>query len=155
MKFLKAIIAMIMMAFSFTSCLESNLEDLPTYEGNDISSVYGYYRYIDTSSSFPVNGENSVKQKQLQNLASNISVENATCNIEFAVPSNFTEAEKAGVSLEKLVVVVNVSSAAVVTPVEGSPRLGVPADWTTPHKYSVKAANGKTKIWTITCKLKK
>ena len=155
MNFMKSIMAMVVMALSLTSCLESNLEELPTYEGNDITSVKAYYRYIDSSTSIPASGENAVKQKQLHVDASNIDADNATCNVAFGVPTNFSETEKAGASLNKLVVVLNVSSAAVVTPIEGSPKLGTPADWTTPHKYSIKAANGKIKIWTITCSLNK
>lgn len=58
-------------------------------------------------------------------------------------------------NLNNIVAAVQISSAAVMTPVEGSPALGTPADWTTPHKYAVKAANGETKMWTITCTLTK
>ncbi len=79
----------------------------------------------------------------------------ATINLTFAVPSNFSDKEKSNVNLNNIVVAVQISSAAVMTPVEGSPALGVPADWTTPHKYAVKAANGETKVWTITCTLTK
>lgn len=39
MKILKFIIATLVMALSCTSCLESNLEELSTYEGNDIDAV--------------------------------------------------------------------------------------------------------------------
>ncbi|MCS2665428.1 hypothetical protein NXV45_17015 [Phocaeicola vulgatus] len=42
-----------------------------------------------------------------------------------------------------------VSTAARITPIEGSAALGSPDDWSTERKFSVKAANGNTKIWTI------
>ena len=43
MKFIKIILAMLVMALSFNSCLESNLEDLPTFDGNDITAGYAWY----------------------------------------------------------------------------------------------------------------
>ena len=46
MKFIKIILAMLVMALSFNSCLESNLEDLPTFDGNDITAGYAWYRYV-------------------------------------------------------------------------------------------------------------
>ncbi|WP_394370918.1 DUF5018-related domain-containing protein [Prevotella illustrans] len=36
-----------------------------------------------------------------------------------------------------------------------APRLGVPADWTSSHQYKVTAANGVSKIWTISVVLNK
>ena len=38
MKFIKIILAMLVMALSFSSCLESDLKDLPTFDGNDITA---------------------------------------------------------------------------------------------------------------------
>ena len=46
MKILKFIIALFVMALSCTSCLESNLEELKTYEGNDITSGYARYALL-------------------------------------------------------------------------------------------------------------
>ena len=72
-----------------------------------------------------------------------------------AAGGKFTEAERAKVSLSNLVVYVNVSTAARVTPLDGSPKFGVPADWTREHKYSVMAADGTKKIWTVKVTLNK
>ena len=155
MKFVKFIIAMFVMALSCTSCLESNLEDLPTYEGNDITSGHAWYRYKNTDNVSNISGEAQVVQKELQRTAQNINNDNATCDLTFKVPTNFTDKEKANVNINNIVVGVDISSAAVMSPVDGSPRLGVPADWSTPHKYAVKAANGETKVWTISVTLTK
>ncbi len=154
MKFIKIILAMLVMALSFSSCLESDLKDLPTFDGNDITAGYAWYRYIGEDK-INVSGQPQVIQKQLQKTAEAIDNKAATCNLTFAVPTNFSEKEKNNVNLNNIVVAVQISSAAVMTPVEGSPALGTPADWTTPHKYAVKAANGETKVWTITCTLTK
>jgi hypothetical protein len=155
MKYIKIFFAMLLMAFSFSSCLESGLEELDTYEGNDITAGFAFYRYIDTSTTMNVSGEYAVKQKQLTRVNQTIDVDAATCDLTFAVPSNFTDAEKADVNINKLVIVTQISSAAVMEPVDNSPSLGVPADWSTPHKYKVTAANGTSKIWTITVTLNK
>lgn len=154
MKILKFIIAMFVMALSCTSCLESNFEELDTYDGNDITAGYAWYRYKGDNK-LNASGEQQVIQKQLQRTGQVIDNEAATCALQFKVPTNFSDAEKNGVNINNIVVAVEISTAAVMTPVEGSPKLGVPADWSTPHKYSVKAADGKTKIWTISVTLTK
>ena len=153
MKILKFIIAMFVMALSCTSCLESNFEELDTYDGNDITAGYAWYRYKGDNK-LNASGEQQVIQKQLQRTGQVIDNEAATCALQFKVPTNFSDAEKNGVNIN-IVVAVEISTAAVMTPVEGSPKLGVPADWSTPHKYSVKAADGKTKIWTVSVTLTK
>lgn len=154
MKILKFIIAMFVMALSCTSCLESNFEELDTYDGNDITAGYAWYRYKGDNM-LNASGEQQVIQKQLQRTGQVIDNEAATCALQFKVPTNFSDAEKNGVNINNIVVAVEISTAAVMTPVEGSPKLGVPADWSTPHKYSVKAADGKTKIWTVSVTLTK
>lgn len=154
MKILKFIIAMFVMALSCTSCLESNFEELDTYDGNDITAGYAWYRYKGDNK-LNASGEQQVVQKQLQRTGQVIDNEAATCALQFKVPTNFSDAEKNGVNINNIVVAVEISTAAVMTPVEGSPKLGVPADWSTPHKYSVKAADGKTKIWTVSVTLTK
>ena len=154
MKILKFIIAMFVMALSCTSCLESNFEELDTYDGNDITAGYAWYRYKGDNK-LNASGEQQVIQKQLQRTGQVIDNEAATCALQFKVPTNFSDAEKNGVNINNIVVAVEISTAAVMTPVEGSPKIGVPADWSTPHKYSVKAADGKTKIWTVSVTLTK
>lgn len=145
---------MFVMALSCTSCLESNFEELDTYDGNDITAGYAWYRYKGDNK-LNASGEQQVIQKQLQRTGQVIDNEAATCALQFKVPTNFSDAEKNGVNINNIVVAVEISTAAVMTPVEGSPKLGVPADWSTPHKYSVKAADGKTKIWTVSVTLTK
>ncbi|MEG0468180.1 MAG: hypothetical protein RR551_07875, partial [Mucinivorans sp.] len=46
--------------------------------------------------------------------------------------------------------IVWLSTAARIIPLNGSPVLGVPGDWTKPNKYEVTAANGSKSVWTIT-----
>ena len=65
MKFIKIILAMLVMALSFSSCLESDLKDLPTFDGNDITAGYAWYRYIGEDK-INASGQPQVIQKQLQ-----------------------------------------------------------------------------------------
>ena len=113
-------------------------EDLPAYEEAEITKVGAYHRFYSGDKD-AITGENIVAAV-------------------FTIPAaggKFTEAERAKVSLSNLVVYVNVSTAARVTPLDGSPKFGVPADWTREHKYSVMAADGTKKIWTVKVTLNK
>ena len=154
MKIVKFFIAMFVMALSCTSCLESDFEKLDTYEGCDITAGFAWYRYKGTDK-INASGEVQVIQKQLQRTGQVIDNEAATCALTFKVPTNFTEKEKANVNINNIVVAVDISTASVMQPVEGAPKLGVPADWSSPHEYLVKAANGQTKVWTISVTLTK
>lgn len=145
---------MLLPLFGFTSCLESDLEDLKTYTGNDVTSSYVYYRYIDKNKVIAASGQPSVRQMQLTTKQV-INTEAATCTITASLPKNFPATEQANISAANLVVALQVSTAAVVEPIDGAPRLGVPADWSTAHKYRVKAADGSTKEWTISVVLNK
>lgn len=130
--------------------------DLPAYEQAEIIKVGAYHRFYSGDKD-AVTGENIVSEKELE---SNPTIDSKTgvASTVLTIPASsgkFTDAERAKVSLSNLVVYVNVSTAARVTPIEGSPKLGVPADWTKEHKYSVMAADGSTKIWVIKVTLNK
>ena len=154
MKSLKYIIIAAVLALSCTSCLEYNLKTLDVYDGADITSAMVYYRYIDNSKTFPLSGAHAVKQSTLS-VKYAIDAGSRTCNITASIPSNFPSSELGNISASKLVVAVNISTAAVITPTGGSPALGTPADWTSPHKYIVEAADGTQKEWTISVTLNK
>ena len=118
-------------------------EDLPAYEEAEITKVGAYHRFYSGDKD-ALTGENIVAEKELDR-TNDIDSDNGIA----------TEAERAKVSLNNLVVYVNISTAARVTPLDGSPKFGVPADWTQEHKYSVMAADGTKKIWTIKVSLNK
>ena len=133
---------------AFSSCLNSNLEDLPEYEDADITSVSAVqYRYISDQKS-PASGENIVEEVNL-GYTGDIDPESATVKIKVTKPRTFPADQLNNLSKSNLVVVVTLSTAARMTPVSGSPKLGVPADWTKAHKYMVTSASGKKKEWTI------
>lgn len=137
---------------TMTSCLESGWEELDTYDGTEITGLVGtYFRYIDPSASIPASGQNKVLQVQLNTENTQRDTEAGTLTFDVTVPASYTGPD---VKASELVVIVNLSTAAVVKPVEGAPKFGVPGDWSKPNKYKVTAANGDTQIWTVTATLK-
>lgn len=137
------------------SCLEGNLDDLDTYKGNDITGVAGvYHRYYSTGV-IPGSGEQKVLQTNLNfdNFQSNS--ESGTCSFDFSMPTNFPEDQKTKFDPQKMVVMLNISTASICKPIEGSTVLGIPGDWSKPNKYLIIAANGDEKVWTITANYKR
>lgn len=144
---------LLLICLQFASCSK---EDLPAYEDALITKVGAYHRFI-TGDKDAMTGEFISAQKELTGEYS-IDEENGVAAATFTIPAaggKFSEEERAKVSLNNLVVYINVSTAARVTPIEGAPKLGTPADWTSPHKYKVMAANGAEKIWTVKAALSK
>lgn len=148
MKTIKTILSSLVLALACTSCLEYDLKELDTFKGADISSTFVYHRYVDASYTSSLSGANAIKQAAL-NVTNDIDAEAGTCVITAVVPSNFPASEVSKVNTSLLVVAVQISAAAVIAPVGDAPALGTPADWSSPHKYVVTAANGDTKEWTV------
>lgn len=142
------------MSLVLTSCLEGGLEDLPTYTGNEITSLQGvYYRYYSTEV-IPGSGEVAVNQVSLTVSDIQLDPTNATLNCTASLPTDFSESQAGDFSMNKLIVVVNISAAAIIEPVGEAPALGTPGDWSKPNQYRVIAANGDEKTWTIAVNLK-
>ena len=140
--------------FLFSSCLNSNLEDLPAFEEAEISSVNKVeYRYISDEIS------DASQQPIVKNVTLSHSItkdsDAGTLAISVKVPDNFPKDQLGNLSTSALVVSLNISSAARIAPMSGSATLGTPADWSKPNKYLITAANGNKKEWTITLTLNK
>lgn len=136
-----------------SGCLSHGIDDLDTYDGADITGLQGiYYRYIDENDINPGSGEPKVKQITLARAIS-IDNENNTVALRCQAPSNFPANQLANLTASNLVVVLNISTAATIEPIDGAPRLGTPGDWSKPNVYQVKAANGDKKLWTVTLEL--
>ncbi len=143
----------IILAMIFSSCLKNGLDDLPEFEDNEITSVRRIeYRFISDEIS-AASGQKIVKFIELkQNPAAVIDKDNASVKISIDVPpinSVFTQTHRDNCSKENIVVIVGLSTAAKISPLNGAPKLGVPGDWSKPNKYKVTAADGTTKEWTI------
>lgn len=160
MRYILSALASAALALGVASCLEKDLETLEVYSGSDITAGFAYYRYVDQSATLPASGENRVVQRQYTlvgrpSIAVDERQSTGTIRLTFTPSGTFSEAERAACGLNPMVVAVSVSTAAVVTPLDGSPALGTPADWTRPHTYEVRAANGTSKRWTISVALNK
>lgn len=132
-----------------TGCLTHGIDDPDElFDGADITGLQGvYYRYIDNSGKEP-----AVRQVTLAR-AADINTEENTMEILCQAPGNFPEDQLPNLKTTELVVVLNISTAAIIEPLEGAPKLGVPGDWSKPNKYQITAANGTKKIWTLTLEL--
>lgn len=128
-------------------------EDLPAYEEAEITGVQFHFRWKSTTQKDPITNEPVVKEVQLTSSTS-IDSEAGNISVEITVPAAderiFPESARNEVSLEKLWAQVTLSTAARLTPIDGSAPLGTPEKWTKPHSYIVTAANGTQKKWTIT-----
>lgn len=137
--------------FLFTSCLKSGLEDLPEFEGNDITGVQRVeFRYISDEIS-STSGQNIVKYVELSRNTT-VDKDAQTVRISATVPAvstAFPQSERDKCSKSNISVMISVSTSARVTPVGDAPKLGLPGDWAKANKYIVTAANGDTKEWTI------
>jgi len=140
---------LMMTMISFSSCLTSGLDDLPVYEEAEITSVSAVrYRYISDEIS-PATGQNIVKEVNMT-YTSEINTEAATVKISVTTPENFPTSELNNLSTSaNLLVSVGLSTAARLTATNDSPDLGKPGDWSKPNTYTVEAASGKKKNWTI------
>lgn len=131
--------------------LTSCWEDLPAYGEAEITKVGFYHRFAGPDKD-AITGEPIMVETELS-CQCEINSEDASVYVDVTVPDangDFTETERNNVSQSKLWGYFNVSTAARVTPINNSPTLGTPGDWTSPHQYEIMAADGSKKIWTVT-----
>ena len=138
---------------TLSSCLDGNLESLPTFDDAEISNVrYADYRW--KSSTETVLGGEAATYKQVLNVEESKKVSDGNIEVKISVPlasGNFTSSVRSQVNVKNIALAVTISTAARIEPIDGAPTLGIPGDWSKPNKYRVTAADGKTKKeWTIT-----
>jgi len=145
MKKILSIFSILVMSLFMTSCLESNLDDLPSYTDAEITDVKFEYRYIGQNID-----SDQLFVKQLK-VSTTIDSDNATVTVDITVPEAdnvLTEEEREKVSLTNLVCYFYISTAAEVKSAEIP--LGVPSDFSAKEaKYTIMAADGSTKDWTL------
>ena len=129
-----------------TSCLKSGLDELETYDLNDITNVRFEYRWWDESAQ-----QLRVMEMSVSNTIDTESKEVACTITVPAVTSTFTEEIRNQVSLSTLAINVDASTAARITPVGNAPKMGAfPSDFSAGEfTYTVKAGNGDEANWTI------
>lgn len=146
-KYLSTFVMLLLVTLS-SSCLKKGLEDYPLFDNNEITLVSAEYRFNGTQM---MNGQPVVAYQQLT-VSQTIDKPNAVINVVITVPAangQFTAAEKAKVVKSNLWFFMNISTAATIAPMEGTPALGFATDANKPLKYLVTAANGTSRVWTI------
>lgn len=144
---------MILMVMLFlTSCLTAGLDDIPEFEGADITGVQKVeYRFVSNQIS-PSDNKPIVKFVDFPRTAS-IDTENRIVSIDVTVPaanpSSFPDEERMKCSTSELAIMVSISTAARVFPIGDAPMFGKPGNWSRPNKYMVHAADGSKKEWTV------
>lgn len=148
MKTIQKIIMALVVMLSTTSCLEFGLDELPVYDNAEILSLKFEYRWYDESVGL---GNMVVVPLTVKNLQ--IDSEMASILLDIVVPkenATFPSAQREKVSLSNIVGYCDISTGAVMKPLEDSPVLGKPGDFSKNYlKYEVIAANGTKKVWTI------
>lgn len=148
------ILIMLFLTVSFSSCLKSNLEDLPEYGDADITTVSRVeYRY--TSSDVSAASNQKIEKFVTMKNISSINAATGNVTITVTLPANFPAEQLSDLSASKLAVIVGLSTAARISPVRDAPQLGVTGDWSKASSYIVTAADGTQKNWTITVILNK
>lgn len=146
MKKIYAIMVFAVLALMNTSCLKMGLDELETYDLNDITNVRFEYRWYEESAE-----QMNVMEMTVSN---DIDAEGRVIECSITVPAatgKFTDEIRSQVSLNALAINVDASTAARIAPVDGAPVMGVfPSDFSAGEfKYTVMAGNGDKAEWTI------
>lgn len=157
-----------------TSCLTHGAEDILDSDKNELTNVTYTYRFLynDTIKKGTVN-EEIQNDRVCEIIFSKDEVKNiedlGRTGFETKISHNLNCVQKAGPQgsvtkeqlyemfkakiaqdgLSRLVVYVSISDAAVITPIEGAPQLGVPGDFSEDRYYCVRAANGDKKEYVL------
>lgn len=149
MKTVYQYLSLIVLIVFNTSCLKAGLDELETYDQNDITNVRFEYRWWDEAG----------KRLRVIEMGVTKTIDNKTKEIECSIKvpeatSTFTTAIRNQVSLSTLSINVDASTATRITPVGNAPAMGTfPADFSAKEfVYSVMAGNGDKAKWTIKIK---
>ncbi len=136
-----------------SSCLTGNLEDVPAFEEAEIVNVKFDFRYKDATAVW-IDGQPTVKVAGLIVQSKEINSANGTITVSLSIPGpsgSFTQDVRRQINISNIVGKFNISTGASIVPLNDSPVLGIPGDFSVSRRYEVKAADGKTsKVWTIT-----
>ncbi len=131
-----------------SSCIKKDLPGYPLWDGTNIDNVYLEYRYNGTVN---YNGAPIVEYKRLT-VTKTVVEATSIINLVVSVPAasgSFTIAERDKVTQNSLIMYFDISTAATVAALAGTPKLGELTNLTLPQKYEVTAANGTKRTWTI------
>lgn len=135
---------------SISSCLKKDLEDFPTWEKNLIDNVYVEVRF-NTSQTY--NGQPVVGYQRLDVIKTTKDTIANTIALELGIPAaagEFKSLIRQQVSLSNVFLYFDVSTAASMQGIDGTPNPGYRTDASKPLTYEVTAGNGSKRKWTIT-----
>ncbi|WP_108821641.1 hypothetical protein [Dysgonomonas sp. Marseille-P4361] len=137
---------LVIMVACFPSCLESGLDDLPTYSETEVKAINFEYRWAIPENVYdPWAGE----KMQVKTLTTKANFADGVIECEITVPAasgTFTEEVRSKVSLDNLIAYVTISPGASIAPNGSSPMLGKAGDFSKADmSYKVTAADGKNK----------
>ena len=146
MKRIYQILVLAILVILNTSWLKSGLDELETYNLNDITNVRFEYRWWNES-------EQRMRIIEM-NVDKSIDKENKKISCTITVPEatkTFTSDIRSQVSLSTLAINVDASTASRISPVGNAPVMGTfPSDFSDREfVYEVKAGNGDIANWTI------
>lgn len=145
MKTMYRFLLLFLLVISATSCLKAGLEELETYDQNDITNVRVEYRWWDEA-------DKRLRVVEM-NVGKTIDKEAKVISLTVEVPvatHTFTSAIREKVSLSNLTMNVDLTTAARIKPLGGAPLLGTPGDFSAKEfAYQVTAANGNVADWTF------
>jgi hypothetical protein len=132
---MKKLLILLSIVGCFVSC-EMGLKELPLYSGTNILAFRLETYTIDTA-------KQKVIVTHLDASTISVVVDTTANTVIVAVTSE--------VDLTKLVGIATIDRAAKISPINGSPKLGTPGDFSKPNSYKVIAADQiHQKNWTIT-----
>lgn len=144
------IIGVLFSILGLSSCLKSDLPQFDNWDGVYITLVNTEHRFLGTRM---MHGEPVVEYQRLNTTVVKTDTLSGTIDIAITVPAagtgQFNAAERAKVVQSNIWFYMNLSPAATIMPLEGTPKPGDSTDATKPLTYQVTAANGSKKIWTI------
>lgn len=152
----KVIIYMILSVFllGFSSCLESGLDELPTYTDAEITAVNFEYRWTVAENT---NDSWGGEKLQVKTLSTTATFNDGVIECVITVPAasgTFTDAVRSNVTLSNLNAYVTISPGATISPVGNAPVLGKLGDFTPSDiSYQVVSADKKNKkVWQLVIK---
>lgn len=152
MKKILFLLALVMV--TMTSCLKAELDEVESTTACDLTNIEFEYRWTVpiTDADGKPTGVYTLLYKKLT-VAKTIDNEKNVVTLKLTVPNTdktFTKELRDQVSLENIVGMFTVSTAANVTPLDGAPKLGMPGDYSNgSFTYRVTAAAGNYIDWVI------
>lgn len=134
----------------FSSCLQSGLDDFPEWEKNLIDNAYVEVRF-NTGQNY--NDQPVVGYQKLTITKQVIDTIANTVNLTLSIPAasgDFKTSIRNAVSLTNIFIYFDISTAATMKGIDGTPNPGYKTDASKALTYEVVAANGLKRKWTVT-----